>query len=418
MVWGFVAGLLLCFWGIVWGFRGLVFIFNVGFIKFLIMANFRVSTKEKGAVRLREKGLANGNRSLYLDFYYKGERRYEFLRLYLVADDSPRGRRLNRATLRVAESVRMRRLIEFMKEVHGRPAAEPVRRLTLDEWMGRFARKKKLSGQSPAYYELIMKTARHLKLYRPEGVALQAVDKEFCLGFLGYLKGSALSRTTAAGYFRCLNCALNSAARAEEIKQNPILKIDFQERIRIPESSREYLTREEIVKLVRTPCRNPQVKKAYMFGCMCALRLSDIRALRWGDIVRDGEQWRASILMIKTRRKLWLPLADEAVRWLPERGDAGDGDFIFQLPSLCQVNVTLRRWVKEAGIGKHITFHTSRHTHATLLLSLGVDLYTVSKLLGHSEVRSTQIYGRIVDRKKDEAVNLIPAFSLEGGGGD
>ena len=263
-----------------------------------------------------------------------------------------------------------------------------------------------------------MKTARHLKLYRPEGVALQGVDKEFCLGFLGYLKGSKLSRTTAAGYFRCLNCALNAAARAEEIKQNPIVKIDSQDRIRIPESNREYLTREEIVKLVRTPCRNAEVKKAYMFGCMCALRLSDIRALRWSDIVRDGEQWRASILMIKTRRKLWLPLADEAVRWLPERGAATDGEYVFHLPSLCQVNVTLRRWVKEAGIAKHITFHTSRHTHATLLLSLGVDLYTVSKLLGHSEVRSTQIYGRIVDRKKDEAVNLIPAFSLEGEGGD
>ena len=171
------------------------------------MANYRVSSKEKGAVRLREKGLANGNRSLYLDFYYKGERRYEFLRLYLVADDSPRARRLNRATLRVAESVRTKRLIEFMKEVHGRGEAEPAGRLTLDEWMGRFARKKKLSGQSPAYYELIMKTSRHLKLYRPEGVALQGIDKEFCLGFLGYLKGSKLSRTTAAGYFRCLNCA-------------------------------------------------------------------------------------------------------------------------------------------------------------------------------------------------------------------
>ena len=112
------------------------------------MANYRVSSKEKGAVRLREKGLANGNRSLYLDFYYKGERRYEFLRLYLVSGDSPRARRLNRATLRVAERVRTRRLIEFMKEVHGRGEAEPAGRLTLDEWMGRFARKKKLSGQS------------------------------------------------------------------------------------------------------------------------------------------------------------------------------------------------------------------------------------------------------------------------------
>ena len=75
------------------------------------------------------------------------------------------------------------------------------------------------------------------------------------------------------------------------------------------------------------------------------------------------------------------------------------------------LNKLLKDWVKSSGIKKRITFHTSRHTNATLLLSLGVDLYTVSKLLGHTQIKTTQIYAKIVDKKKDDAVNMIPSFS-------
>ncbi len=115
--------------------------------------------------------------------------------------------------------------------------------------------------------------------------------------------------------------------------------------------------------------------------------------------------------MVKTQRKLWLPLSDEAIRWLPERGTAKETDFIFSLPCDGYLNKLLKDWVKSSGIKKRITFHTSRHTNATLLLSLGVDLYTVSKLLGHTQIKTTQIYAKIVDKKKDDAVNMIPSFS-------
>lgn len=379
------------------------------------MKNCKVSvrgSKAKEPVKLRAKRLAHGNLSLYLDTYQNGKRWYEFLRLYIVPERTVADRRANRDTMRQAESIRSRRLSELRQSAVGRVAPVPSRApLTLVEWMGRFAEKKRQTGQSESYSVLITKATRHLKLYRGERVALKDVDRDFCLGFIDYLGRTTMSRITAAAYFRCLNCALNAAVRADVIKANPIAKIATEDRIKIPESNREYLTRDEIVRLVHTPCTHAQVKMAYLFGCMCALRLSDIRALRWGDIQRDGHQWRASIRMVKTQRKLWLPLSDEAVHWLPERGEASDSDFIFALPSVSRINWLLKEWVKSAGIGKRITFHTSRHTNATLLLSLGVDIYTVSKLLGHSQIRTTQIYARIVDKKKDDAVNLIPSFS-------
>ena len=72
--------------------------------------------------------------------------------------------------------------------------------------------------------------------------------------------------------------------------------------------------------------------------------------------------------------------------------------------------LSMARWynkVEAAGITKHFTFHTARHTFATMMLTLGADLYTTSKLLGHVDVRMTQVYAKIVNKKKDEAVNLV-----------
>ena len=104
----------------------------------------------------------------------------------------------------------------------------------------------------------------------------------------------------------------------------------------------------------------------------------------------------------------YLPLSSQAMRYMPERGDAADNDNVFaRLPKGQYLNDLIKAWAKEAGLSKHVTFHTSRHTFATMLLTLGADLYTVSKLLGHANVKTTQIYGKIVDQKKDDAVSRI-----------
>ena len=81
---------------------------------------------------------------------------------------------------------------------------------------------------------------------------------------------------------------------------------------------------------------------------------------------------------------------------------------VFEPMSNASMSDNLKKWVRQAGItGKHVSFHVARHTFATLELSLGADLYTVSKLLGHSNISTTQVYARVVDKQKEHAVGLM-----------
>lgn len=167
------------------------------------------------------------------------------------------------------------------------------------------------------------------------------------------------------------------------------------------------MTVDEVRLLINTPMNNQQVKAAYLFSCFCGLRISDIAGLKWGNVFRDRGQYRLEVVIQKTKEPIYLPLSPEALRWMPERGEKGAEESVFTLPSSARINELLKPWAKSAGITKHITFHTARHTFATMMLTLGADLYTTSKLLGHADVRMTQVYAKIVNRKKDEAVNLV-----------
>lgn len=123
----------------------------------------------------------------------------------------------------------------------------------------------------------------------------------------------------------------------------------------------------------------------------------------------DGTR-QVDLTQVKTKEKLYLPLSDNALKVMPERGKAKDSDSVFNLPKRCMIQKYLKKMIERAGIDKPITFHCSRHTFATLDLAYGADLYTVSKLLGHKRVTTTQVYAKIVDESKRKAVDLIPAL--------
>lgn len=223
----------------------------------------------------------------------------------------------------------------------------------------------------------------------------------------GYLTkdGKPLEKTTAFSYFWQLGIVLTCACQKEYIKHNPWKLLSPHEKIQRPESKREYLTLEEVSKLENTPYKKEAIRQAFLFACYCGLRISDIVTLRWRNITVNGGRWYVSVVMHKNSKPISLPLPAKALQWLPERGDANSP--VFSLPEPETIRRHIKRWAEQAGINHNICFHTSRHTYGTMLITAGVDLYTASKMMGHADVRPTQEYAKIVDKKKEEAISLI-----------
>lgn len=382
------------------------------------MAKKKKQLRAKEPIALRQKPLKNGGYSLYLDKYQDGVRQYEFLKLHLVPEVDETTANQNRNTLKVANTIKAQRIIDLANEKAGIKSTSNRSKMLLIDWMKQYQEQKLKNGQSNSNSLTIGRVIKHLIAYKGEAVMMRDIDEDFCKGFISYLltaKASngkkTISKATAELYFIHFASALNEAVRKKIIPNNPTKYLGKEEKkcIKKTESKRDYLEIEEIKSLIATDNNNKQVKQAFLFAVFCGLRISDIRALRWGDIEKDGGQWKVSLLMVKTTERLYLPLSDEAIKWLPERGDASNTDLVFsKLPLTSSgLNNNLKQWAKKAGITKNICFHVSRHSFATSLLTLGVDLYTTSKLLGHTRIATTQIYADIVSKKKAEAVNVM-----------
>lgn len=382
------------------------------------MARKKTILKAKEPVKLRLKKLANGNGSLYLDMNYKGKRTYEFLKMYLIPEVNASARIQNENTMNAANAIKAQRIMEMNNERAGISSARTRSKMLLMDLIKIYIKRKEDAQSSPNTIHVYKNFAFSLTQWKGEAinrVSLKDVDKDFCLSYLRYLRtaktkyGKPYSKGTAEGYFLSLHTVLNYAVRNDMIQYNPIDKIDREERIKVPETSRAFLTVDELHKMMETPTKNETVKRAFLFACFCGLRISDIRALRWKNITHENGVCSVSLTMKKTGRAITVPLSNEALKWLPAReGWEADGDRVFgsALTEMI-VQYNLRKWAKDAGITKHISFHVSRHTFATMMLTLGADLYTVSKLLGHTNITTTQIYAKLVDQKKVDAVNLI-----------
>jgi len=393
------------------------------------MAKQKQTVKLKEPVRIRFKQLSNGNQSIYLEYYtgdvirkenyVGGKRKYEFLKLYLIPERTREDKAKNEATLALAKAIQSKRIVEVQNDAHGFQNTNKSR-VNLLEYLENIGKESAEQG-SRNYARTVLNTVRALKLFRGDYIAFRDVDKEFLSEFTDYLRqmpkaskygvlktGGRLSNNSVVSYYGTLRTAINRAYKEGIITVNPTKEFDFASKVRQEPSRREYLTIDELKTLINTECRHEIVKRAFLFSCLCGLRVSDIRKLKWCDLQRSGGRVRIEITMQKTKEPLYLPISDEALKWLPEHSEAGDSDFIFPLTHEGTVNDTLQHWAKVAGITKHISFHVARHTHATMMLTLGADLYTVSKLLGHKNIATTQIYAKIVDKKKEEAIGLIP----------
>ncbi len=372
------------------------------------MARVKKPTKVKEPIRLRMKALSDGSKSLYLDVYRNGKRTYEYLKMYIIPETDNNARKQNQVTMDAANAIKSKRIIEL---TNGEAGIKTRDKVYLLDWMETYKENQAKRGKKDG--SQIRVTIRILKEYAGERMTLDQIDKAFCQNYLDYLiteyrpNGKRVSNYTLHTYYRVLNGALNAAVRADVLRTNPFTKISNSDKIRIPESKRSYMTIEELRTLIATPMENEEVKRAYLFSCFCGLRISDIINLKWKDVFSDRGQYRLAVSMQKTKEPIYLPLSPEALKWMPKRGGKTDDDTVFDLPSPTYVNVLLKSWAKAAGINKKFSYHTSRHTFATMMLTLGADLYTTSKLLGHADVKMTQVYAKIINQKKDDAVNLV-----------
>jgi len=214
---------------------------------------------------------------------------------------------------------------------------------------------------------------------------------------------------TAHKYFSLLGSVLKKAKSYGRLYHNPFDgEIDYPKR---SENKMVYLTGEEVQKMKYTSFKYEHIKNAFLFMCHTGIRQGDCCKLTWGDLpVIDGVT-KLNVKTQKAKADIYFKLPKVALDLLSKR--MGDADKVF--PNLnfdSDTNERLRMWAYKSGVKKHITPHTARHTFAFWMLSVhNTPLYTVSKLLGHTNARTTEdSYGHLSTENLDEA--MLKAFGV------
>lgn len=246
---------------------------------------------------------------------------------------------------------------------------------------------------------------QHLKAFCGKNkLPIRNIDTRFCKDFASYLTGK-MKGSSAKTYLQKLHTILQDAVYLGYIACNPMPPID---RIlhKYVSKNKDHLTVSEVKKLENNRCRHESTKLAFLFSCYTGLRLSDIETLRWVDITKQNNGYLLKKIQVKTNSEVQVPLGRQAINILKkvEIKNIQRNDYVFKLPSRSTISTDLKAWADTAGINKNITFHVSRVTFVTLSIAADVNIYVVSKLCGHTNVKTTQVYARIIDTTRQDAI--------------
>jgi integrase len=372
-------------------------------------------------VALREKKILKGRKSLYLDIYppiphpKTGEpTRREFLGMYII--EKPKNsleKQNNKETVQIAEQIRQQRENLLNKpEIYSEYEKEKLRIKEQGErdfivYFNSLRDKRKTTN-----YDNWVSAGKYLEKFTGGKLKFSELNEQFFNDFKEYLlstksnkdKNNTLSQNSAVSYFNKVKATLKQAYK------DGILQTDLNSKISVikpAETQREFLTVEELNTLVTKPCKDEVLKRAALFSALTGLRYSDIEKLIWNELEYiEGQGYFIKFTQQKTKGVEMLPISEQAYSLLGEI-DEPQNKVFKGLRYSAYHNKHLREWVKSAGINKKISFHNFRHTFATLQLANGTDIYTVSKMLGHRELKTTQIYAKVVDKAKREAADKI-----------
>ncbi len=361
-------------------------------------------------VTLRERN--RGTKiSLYLDIYHKGTRKSENLGIFLLKEMekgklSKQQRETNKEQRTLAENIRAKRLLELQNGFYGFTDRSKQQESFID-YIQFLANNRKGSLGNYGNWDSALK---HLKKYSPFTLSFSQVDQQWLEGFKNYLQKKArsssqkpLSQNTQSSYFNKIRAALNQAFKEGLLKQNPAYLVSS---IKSEDPERNYLTKDELSILAKTECEVPILKNAFLFSAITGLRWSDINKMVWEELIKDGDLYSIRFRQQKTKSMESHFISKRAFDLLGVRGENSERVFV-GLKYSAWYNLKLQQWVMRAGIKKQITFHCARHTYATIQILENTDVLTLSKLLGHKDLKTTLIYAKVIDQKKIEAADRV-----------
>ena len=294
--------------------------------------------------------------------------------------------------------------------------------ITLGEFIRSYAEERHKEGEK--MYEgrcgSVRSMLKHLETFGGSDIPLKNVDVETIKQFIDYLRSAhdlhknmktpgKLSDSTIHLKVNILKSVLREAMRQGLLEQNPFDRLPLSYRVKAQYRERTALSQEELIRLSETPCRTPELKEAFLLSCITGLRKSDILSLSIHDIEKRDNTYYIYKKMKKTQRWLRLPLPEEAHHILSKlHARNGNTPYFFAHLSPHHLGEHLEVWLEDCCISdKHITFHSGRHTCATLLLTQGTDLYTIMRYLGHQNINTTQRYAHITDQQLCIATHQI-----------
>ncbi|WP_029999792.1 site-specific integrase [Vibrio parahaemolyticus] len=375
---------------------------------------------------------ADGTRTLRLIYDYgsttksngsrQRKREHEVLDLFVYdKPKTPTQRQHNKEHILLAETIKSKRLVEWQSQKHGFEDRTKRSASFIDYFQRQIDIKEQTTSSSN--HSIWLSARKHLLFYcGKHDLSFDELDKDWLDGFKYYLTNEAktksdepLSRNTQSSYFNKVRAAINEAHREGIIRDNPLAQVTS---IKAKTTKRVYLTLDEVNALAQTECRYPVLKRAFLFSCATGMRWCDIHRLTWSEIETFNNHKRIIFDQVKlshgdakSLQYLDLPKFAESllgpVKAAHERVFKG-------LKYSSYMNVELLRWSLAAGISKHVTFHSGRHTFAVIQLSRGVDIYSVSRLLGHSELKTTEIYADIIEQRRMEAMLTFPDIFASG----
>ncbi|MTI31270.1 site-specific integrase [Xanthovirga aplysinae] len=389
-------------------------------------------------VTIRYKSLKNGKYSIYLDIYApnkngKKKRVYEFLKIYVTEDYSkfvtkedgqikydrkgaPIKKKIAKEDepfLKLAERIRAERELEVSNSINGYSPKNKIQEsLLIRGLQEKYDQVKEQGRENWGLKGLIVSLK---KFINNKDLSIHKVDVSFLNEFKKYLFQINHQNTIRVKLFY-LKWFFDVAESNNELIENPFRAMEFEMPKQLM-SETVHLTLNEIQLLKNTSKTergriiNPHLRYGFLFACFTGLRYSDIFALKWSNIVNDEIILKPKKSKRVTGKTIRVPLSEFAKTILE---DIGKNEFheriFFNIPKKTGTYLAVRTWAKTAGINKSISFHTSRHTFATLGLTHNMDLYTMQDLLGHSTISMTQHYAKIVDQKRTEEIKKLPTL--------